>query len=201
MNSTPEKIEPFFYLDQKIFSDFQTTDLIAVFEKSTKKFLFAHAQQDFVDFLFSLLLIPLGRVVMFLGNKTGLNNIDNLYMSIDDHFDEGLLNGTGYTRDWLLGNDTPTEEKSWFTSDNKISEPYFLINRSRDFIVMDDLSVTPFSVCTTLSLLNQMKVSPSDVQEVVLKVGCEEVTHICMFLFIIIYIEIMRLIFACGGRD
>ncbi|KAL7108904.1 hypothetical protein ACP275_06G141800 [Erythranthe tilingii] len=51
-------------------------------QKSNNKLLFAQAGDDFVDFLFSLLIIPIGGVECLLGGKTRLKSIDNLYNSI-----------------------------------------------------------------------------------------------------------------------
>ncbi|KAL7086747.1 hypothetical protein ACP275_13G020200 [Erythranthe tilingii] len=53
-------------------------------QKSNNKLLFAQAGDDFVDFLFSLLIIPIGGVECLLGGKTRLKSIDNLYNSIAD---------------------------------------------------------------------------------------------------------------------
>lgn len=49
-------------------------------QKSNQKIVFAHAEEDFVDFLFSFLTIPLGSVVCLLGENSSLGSIDNLYM-------------------------------------------------------------------------------------------------------------------------
>ncbi|EYU33994.1 hypothetical protein MIMGU_mgv1a018806mg [Erythranthe guttata] len=53
-------------------------------QKSNNKLLFAQAGDDFVDFLFSFLTIPIGGVECLLGGKTRLKSIDNLYNSIAD---------------------------------------------------------------------------------------------------------------------
>ncbi|KAL6554111.1 hypothetical protein OROMI_019784 [Orobanche minor] len=56
--------------------------LKVIVQKSTSKLLFAEADANFVDFLFSLLTIPLGGVEYLLDSSTSLKNIDNLYQSI-----------------------------------------------------------------------------------------------------------------------
>ncbi|KAL7129047.1 hypothetical protein ABFS83_13G036800 [Erythranthe nasuta] len=60
----------------------------ATIEKSTNKVCSVKAEEDFVDFLFSLLTIPLGGVEYLLENKTPLTNIDNLYRSVTELIDE-----------------------------------------------------------------------------------------------------------------
>ncbi|KAG8387030.1 hypothetical protein BUALT_Bualt03G0210700 [Buddleja alternifolia] len=51
-------------------------------QKSTNKLLFAQAEEDFVDFLFSFLTIPLSRAESLLDGNTSLRSIDNLYRSL-----------------------------------------------------------------------------------------------------------------------
>lgn len=67
--------------------------LKVMFQISTKKLLFAQAEEDFVEFLFSLVIIPLGTVERLLGCNTGLKNIDNLYRSITDLIDDKYFKG------------------------------------------------------------------------------------------------------------
>ncbi|KAK7256840.1 hypothetical protein RIF29_30371 [Crotalaria pallida] len=52
--------------------------------KSNSKILFALAEEDFIDFLFSFLTIPLGRVEHMLKGNSCLGSIDNLYKSVVD---------------------------------------------------------------------------------------------------------------------
>ncbi|KZV58232.1 hypothetical protein F511_35471 [Dorcoceras hygrometricum] len=54
----------------------------ALVHYSTKRILLAQSRQDFVDFLFSLLTIPLGCVQFLLDNRTCFWSINNLYRSI-----------------------------------------------------------------------------------------------------------------------
>ncbi|EYU34012.1 hypothetical protein MIMGU_mgv1a023826mg [Erythranthe guttata] len=61
-------------------------------KKSTNELLFAQCEEDFIDFLFSLLTIPLGGVENLLGGNTCLKNIDNLYTSLEN------INGDKYLR-------------------------------------------------------------------------------------------------------
>ncbi|KAL1555512.1 hypothetical protein AAHA92_11237 [Salvia divinorum] len=56
--------------------------LKATMQKSTNKFLFAQADNDFINFLFGMLTVPLGSVVWYLGSNSGLEAIDNLHRSI-----------------------------------------------------------------------------------------------------------------------
>ncbi|XP_050211885.1 uncharacterized protein LOC126662041 [Mercurialis annua] len=52
-------------------------------DKKSKKVLFAEANKDFVDFLFSLMSLPLGNVIKLLTKKKMVGCLANLYGSIE----------------------------------------------------------------------------------------------------------------------
>ncbi|KAL1560798.1 hypothetical protein AAHA92_10970 [Salvia divinorum] len=58
--------------------------LKAFLHKSTNKFLFAEATDEFVELLLSFLTLPLCGVEYLLGSNTPLKNIDNLYRSVSN---------------------------------------------------------------------------------------------------------------------
>ncbi|XP_057745363.1 uncharacterized protein LOC130963248 [Arachis stenosperma] len=51
--------------------------------KSQNKVLFAESTEDFVDFMFSLLAIPLGSVIKLLNGNSLIGCVDNLYKSVE----------------------------------------------------------------------------------------------------------------------
>ncbi|KAL3635473.1 hypothetical protein CASFOL_020020 [Castilleja foliolosa] len=61
--------------------------LKVVVQKSTNKLLFAQAEENFIDFLFSLLTIPLGGAEFLMDGSTSFTNIDNLYRSVANLID------------------------------------------------------------------------------------------------------------------
>ncbi|KAK3031359.1 hypothetical protein RJ639_036067 [Escallonia herrerae] len=69
-------------LSDSINTDCRRMTVKVMVQKSNKKALFAQVEEDFVDFLFSFLTIPLGSVVYLLGGKCSLWSINNLYKSI-----------------------------------------------------------------------------------------------------------------------
>ncbi|KAL3635478.1 hypothetical protein CASFOL_020025 [Castilleja foliolosa] len=79
---TKYELEPSFTQIGKIVTVNSVRNLKVIFQKSTNKFLFAEAEEDFVEFLFSFLVMSLGGVECLLGNNTSLKNIDNLYRSV-----------------------------------------------------------------------------------------------------------------------
>ncbi|KAK7373847.1 hypothetical protein VNO80_07267 [Phaseolus coccineus] len=56
----------------------------ALVKKSNKKFMFAGAEEDFADFLFSFLTLPLGGVLHMLEGNSSLGCIDELHKSISE---------------------------------------------------------------------------------------------------------------------
>ncbi|KAK2966149.1 hypothetical protein RJ640_018402 [Escallonia rubra] len=69
-------------LSDSINTDCRRMTVKVMVQKSNKKALFAQVEEDFVDFLFSFLTIPLGSVVYLLGGKCSFWSINNLYKSI-----------------------------------------------------------------------------------------------------------------------
>ncbi|KAI0489178.1 hypothetical protein KFK09_029020 [Dendrobium nobile] len=71
-------------------ADEKRLSLNAWVDKDKKRVVFAEADSDFIDVLFSFLTLPLGTIIKLLSNKSGLGCFDNLYDSIkqlsDQHF-------------------------------------------------------------------------------------------------------------------
>lgn len=58
-------------------------DVKLVRSKSQNKIIFSEATEDFVDFIFSFLTIPLGSIVKLLGGNSFVGCADNLYKSVE----------------------------------------------------------------------------------------------------------------------
>ncbi|KAF5789098.1 hypothetical protein HanRHA438_Chr09g0377921 [Helianthus annuus] len=72
-------------LIQKVVSATSKMHLEVSLQKSTGKVLFAEAEEDFVDFLFGILSIPLGTVVGTLMNgASSISCLDNIFKSISN---------------------------------------------------------------------------------------------------------------------
>lgn len=75
-------VQPLFK-NEVVVTNTKRLKLKLTLQKSTSKFLFAEAEEDFVDFLFGFLGIPLGVVVGKLMNGfSSLDGLDNLFKSI-----------------------------------------------------------------------------------------------------------------------
>ncbi|KAL8474317.1 hypothetical protein ACS0TY_030958 [Phlomoides rotata] len=190
INSTAVKSEPgssvsqtqfatvkseFSYVQEEPTSNLKTGfNLKVMFQKSTKKFLFAQAEEDFVYFLFHMLLtIPLGLVDYYLGSDTSLNNIGTLYRSMADLINYKHLNGID-AKIRLMKSETFSSSQL-----SRIVNKGFNGEGSKFmYMVADDLTVTRLSLFTTLSVLDRMKVSSSDVEELEFHVMLEEARSI-----------------------
>ncbi|KAK6134777.1 hypothetical protein DH2020_031447 [Rehmannia glutinosa] len=88
-------------IEKESMSDAKKMTLKVMVQKSTNKLMFAQAEEDFVDFLFSLLTIPLGGVEALLGSNTSVKCIDNLHRSLANINDDKYLK-TKYIETMLL---------------------------------------------------------------------------------------------------
>ncbi|KAJ7950204.1 DUF674 family protein [Quillaja saponaria] len=79
-------------LEPKVTSNDKKIDIKVIVSKSKTKILYADASEEFVDFLFSFLTIPLGSVIKLLGGNSFLGCLDNLYKSV-----ENLMNSSWCT--------------------------------------------------------------------------------------------------------
>ncbi|KAL7087048.1 hypothetical protein ACP275_13G041400 [Erythranthe tilingii] len=172
-------------------------------EKSTNKLLFAQAGEDFVDFLVSLLTIPLGGVECLLGGNTCLTSMDNLYASIADLINEKYL-ASPDIKHKLMNPKLPqgymskkqilplseqvvlyycrenNQYKDWLSYSSAAADPVIryaegnYVKGPKMYMVSDDLTVTPSSMSSTISVLNELKVSLSDIEEVEVCIGLQE---------------------------
>ena len=175
--------------------------LNATLLKSTNKLLFVQAKKDFIEFLFSLLSIPLGGVESLLASKSLIMSIDNLYKSVSDHIDDEYFK-TCLVKDKLLKPQLPhgyvstnqilplAEESlsdsydniALFSFDNFPQGKGNYIKGGRTYQVMDDLTVIPFYISSILCSLNEQMIPVCDVKEVDIEIGLEEV-NLLVLLF------------------
>ncbi|KAL1555514.1 hypothetical protein AAHA92_11239 [Salvia divinorum] len=146
--------------------------LKATIQKSTNKFLFAQADNDFINFLFGMLTVPLGSVVWYLGSNSGLEAIDNLHRSIADESKKVQLK-SAETRVFLtMSNVHQPNQFSRLNFDPAVRN--HTVKGPRMHMVSNNLTVSPLYMTTCISVLNELKISVSDVEEVEVQVGLEE---------------------------
>ncbi|XP_047940782.1 uncharacterized protein LOC125188087 [Salvia hispanica] len=162
-----------------------------IVQKSTSKLLYAEAEEDFVDFLFSFLVIPLGGVESLLWSNSYVKAIDNLHKSTTDLIREKYFKSSD-TKNRLLKPNIPHGYKSknhilpltedqlpivngsvnWLAPSTKFpkGQGSYLVG-PRTYKVTDDLTVTPFCTLSILETLVKMKIPVSDVEELKLDIG------------------------------
>ncbi|KAL3635464.1 hypothetical protein CASFOL_020011 [Castilleja foliolosa] len=179
----------------------------AIIQKSTNKLIYVEGDDKFVEFLFSLLTIPLGGIEHLLGGSTKLKFVDNLYRTLRETNGDMYLK-KGWTKYMLLNPKLPL---GYTTSDSQLlplneedpldmcfKEGYLSIAYSTDnlvgfkspkgrrnyvkgtsmYMVTDDLVVTHLCTTSCFSTLNLLKVPLSDVREMELKIGLKEALRI-----------------------
>lgn len=79
----------------KILSEGRQMVVKIQIRKSNRKILFAEAEEEFVDFLFSFLTFPLGRVLHMLEGFSSVSCIDKLYRSMNELSSDRYLTSQG----------------------------------------------------------------------------------------------------------
>ncbi|KAJ9551063.1 hypothetical protein OSB04_015108 [Centaurea solstitialis] len=163
-------------------------------QKSTSKFLFAEANQDFVDFLFGFLEIPLGTLVGKLMNaNTSFECLNNLFASISN-MSVGEWIKSQKLKDMLIQPQLVLK----YVSENQIFplnvpksyeiryyKPKLYLKAPMDsdgryiksptkFMLTDDLVVTPLSSISVFTMLNKLKVPLNDVEQHAINIGIKE---------------------------
>ncbi|XP_047949641.1 uncharacterized protein LOC125198256 [Salvia hispanica] len=139
----------------------------ATIQKSTNKFVFAQADSDFINFLFGMLTLPLGSVLWYSASNSGLEAIDNMHRSIADDSIKVQLK-SAKTRDYL------TMSNHEIISHLNFDVRNHHVKGERMYMVSNNLTVSPFAMTSCISVLNDLKISTSDVEEVDVQVGLDE---------------------------
>ncbi|GER43111.1 hypothetical protein STAS_19942 [Striga asiatica] len=167
---------------------------------SANKLLFAEVDASFVDFLFSLLVVPLGRVECLLRCDTCLNNIDNLHKSVENKSAEKTnakpkpsysiqsigclspLQSVNSSGGCLVNCYKFPENEVAYSSSQYLPWQEKYVKRNTMYMVTDDLTVTPLSSFSGFSILNSLKIPLSEVKELELVVGSEHTESISDFV-------------------
>ncbi|XP_057793379.1 uncharacterized protein LOC131010002 [Salvia miltiorrhiza] len=180
-------------------SNSKTMNVKLVVQNSTNKLLYAEAEEDFVEFLFSLLVIPLGGVESLLSRNSNVKAIDSLYRSADDLIHDKYFKNRG-AKFRLIEPNIPhgyvsenhilplNEERlptnvayadySLFPSTKFPKGQGSYLEGPQTYKVADDLTVTPFCIVSILSGLKMQKVPVSDLKEVEVQIGLKEALSI-----------------------
>ncbi|KAD6120343.1 hypothetical protein R6Q59_026372 [Mikania micrantha] len=159
-------------------------------DKKKKKVMFAEAEQDFVEILFSFLTLPLGTIARLTSNKyeatkdvkvgslnslyESVENLDNKHFS-NEHCKIALVNPNNSSlslcQKLKLNLNNMKPDTSVCESD--VDVVFFKKNTS--FIITDDLNVVPVLLDTSIPLLNFLGVEYIDLlEERTIDFGLEE---------------------------
>ncbi|KAK1418509.1 hypothetical protein QVD17_27654 [Tagetes erecta] len=126
-------------------------------QKSTGRLLFAEAKEDFVEFLFGFLSIPLGTIIGTLMNgASSFSCMDNVYKSISNVFP-------------LKGVPARLSEQH---KDPRIDGS--LLKHNGMFMVTDDLKISPSNSSSTIDILKTLEVLPKDIERHEVSFGLKE---------------------------
>ncbi|KAL1555516.1 hypothetical protein AAHA92_11241 [Salvia divinorum] len=151
--------------------------LRVIVQKSTKKFLCARGYNNVIDFLISLVFIPLGGVERLLAGNTCLKGIDNLYLSLSDPRNNNYFKSPDIKKKLIqsnLANAYVYEHHTLFL-DFPNSLGKFLKGPGM-LSVADDLTIQPFYMSSVIC--NEHGISMFDMEEFELKIGKKEALNI-----------------------
>ncbi|CAN1269335.1 hypothetical protein LINPERPRIM_LOCUS13546 [Linum perenne] len=154
-------------------------------DKKSNKVLFAEAGKEFVDFLFSILSLPLGTVIRLLSMDKMVGCLGNLYQSIEELGDTFIQQSTSkdivlnpkvqsYTADTNLLL-TGCDNSNGNGGGNQKNEGGF-VKGVVTYMVMDNLEVKPMSTISSITLLNKFNIQQvGALEEKVVELGMDEV--------------------------
>ncbi|KAI9080109.1 hypothetical protein K1719_037925 [Acacia pycnantha] len=162
-------------------------NLRLIVSKSKNKILYAEAEEDFADFLFSFLSMPLGSTLKLLDGNVNLGSMHNLYKSVKSlnpswfgryrskcHPFSPLLDLEVAFQNGCKKQPLDVREKSISLETVKLFEPRCadgrreaegFVRRPSIFAVMDDLRVTPLMSTSSISFLQKLQVPFNDLEE------------------------------------
>ncbi|KAL8031326.1 hypothetical protein ABFX02_13G016800 [Erythranthe guttata] len=141
-------------------------------QRSTNKLMFAQGDEAIIDFLFRLLTIPPGGVERLLGGNTCLRSIDNLYRSVTNLIDDKYLATPDIKTVWLTYSDFGNQPVAIYAQGDQNYVNF--VKGQKMCMVSDDLTVTPSSMSSSLSILNEMNIKLSDVETMEMQIGLHE---------------------------
>ncbi|XP_010418330.1 PREDICTED: uncharacterized protein LOC104703932 [Camelina sativa] len=161
--------------------------------KTDRVILYAECREEFVDFLFTFLAIPLEFAWELSVDSMNMGCVGNLCRSVKDLSFEKQNEPTdskcvlSYFYNFRVGaqlldvviQETP-EMNAWLTvmAGTSDSASFGLLKGATNFIVSDDLVVTPMNSSSTISLLSKLQMNIGDIEEQVISVGKAEATSL-----------------------
>lgn len=177
-------------------NDEKKVQLKVYVDKKKKKVMFAEADEDFVEILFSFFTLPLGTIAKLSrkhvdSNAIKVGSLTSLYESIinlnekhfsNEHCKDALINPSNSSASFcqklkvnldetkpIISSSVPQELKV------NVDDAVFL-KKKASFIITDDLNVVPVMLDTSIVLLCSLGVEYIDLlEEIIMPFGLEEV--------------------------
>ncbi|CAN1234185.1 hypothetical protein LINPERPRIM_LOCUS4139 [Linum perenne] len=144
-------------------------------DKQTRKLVYGEAGKEFVDFLLTILSLPLGTVTMLLSknNMVGcLASLGSLYQSIENLNDTYIIQ----SKSSILNPEalySPTKNTTLLSTDGQ--EGGF-VKGAVIYMIMDNLEVKPMSTVSIVATLNKFNIKDvGALEEKVIRVSSVEV--------------------------
>ncbi|ESQ37323.1 hypothetical protein EUTSA_v10002899mg [Eutrema salsugineum] len=155
-------------------SDKQLTLKVYV-RKTDKAILYAECREDFVDFLFSFLVIPLEFAWELSIDNVNMGCVGNLCRSVKDLSFEKQKEAIASKFSRKI-KDVPSngDRIVKFTSMDPSYGGVGFVKGETNFIVSDDLVITPMNSSSTISLLSKLQMNISDIEEQVINISKAE---------------------------
>lgn len=164
---------------------------VSVFtRKLDKKVLYIESEKDFVDLLFTFLVLPLNSAWKLAGSNLVLGRIDNLCESFKSL---SSVEGRNALYDkcmlpWHYSCQEPVLDICYAERDRNISvnmnsytctlklmDPSVFVKRGTTFMVFDDLTITPIDLSSTICSLKKWNMDLNDIEEQVIYISKAEV--------------------------
>ncbi|CAN1284283.1 hypothetical protein LINPERPRIM_LOCUS18571 [Linum perenne] len=136
-------------------------------DKRTNRVVYGEAGKDFVDFLFTILSLPLGTATKLLSKENKMvGTLGNLYRSIEELSDTYIQ--PRQRKDRVLN---PTGDKK--------GEEGGFVKGAVPYMVMDNLEVKPMLTMSIMALFNKMNIKEvGSIEEKVIELGMAEVVTV-----------------------
>ncbi|KAK8967120.1 hypothetical protein KSP40_PGU020233 [Platanthera guangdongensis] len=142
-------------------------------DAGNNKVLFAEGGKEFIDFMFSLLLLPLGSIIKLVAPQTTLGSIGKLYQSVENINYTYLV--PNLNKSTLLQPTVSNSNTCPSCGRNINSGTEGFVKGVVTYMITDDLEVTPMSAISSITLINRFSVRKDiRLEEKAMLVGMEE---------------------------
>ncbi|KAJ0084479.1 hypothetical protein Patl1_31200 [Pistacia atlantica] len=156
-----------------------------IVSKSKKMVCYAEASEEFVDLVSSFLTFPLGYIIKEMRSDFSIGSLTHMYNGVQDLDVEKYFKSNEHKE--MLINPKLAPDFSYENNPLGIEEEATkggFVAGPAMFTVTDNLIITPISPVQSLSLLNNLKVPFSDIEERVVHVGSEKALRLLVASFV-----------------